>query len=761
MHINSIQGTFILLLIILFITGAVGDPQGSLFIRPDNDIPITSGDLLSGTIISDLTESCPSCARNANEEFPHGIMQIDDVMAKRIALAYNQDKASAYNDAASVEFQSADLQTSVDLSSHVPYTSSNIALRDQGYCGNCWAWAGTGVVEVAHSVQNGIKNQLSVQYLNSNYNGGSGSGYACCGGFAEDFETFYRNTGNNKFIPWSNSGGAYADGAKSCGQSTARLASQITTTPNYPITSLSTQQITTTGVNRLTAINNIKSILNQNKAVWLGFYWYNNNADFFNAWEQGASYEYNPVTGVGSSGSFGGHAMTIIGYQDPNNDGTGYWVVLNSWGNRNDDPYLAGTIRFEMDIDYSALVPGYEYYNLPDSMYYTYNVQFISTSDPAPTVTSINPATGENTKTVSITNLAGSNFKSGASVKLTRSGYSDITAANVVVVSSSQITCSLNLIGKQPGTWDVVVTNTDGQSGTKTGAFTITGDVDPTPSSYHEAGTLAYNQQQNYGPYTVPSGAEEVSFILDGPSGADFDLYVARGRAPTLSNWDWRPYESDADEQVILSNPVSGEYYVMIHAYSGSGQYTLDITITGISEDPAPDISGITPSSGLNSGPVSITNLAGSNFVSGATVKLSCSGETDIPAIGVVVVSDTKIVCTFDLTGKTTGNWDVILTNPNGLSDTLENGFLISSIQSDFTYWPTAGVAPLKIYFTDKSTGFPPPTTWTWDFTNDGIADASGQSVCWTFAAPGTYPVTLTVGNGLQSETISNLVARI
>lgn len=57
----------------------------------------------------------------------------------------------------------------VTLLSHMNYTPSE---RDQGTCGNCWAWAGTGILEIALDTQLGIKDRLSMQYINSNYNGG-------------------------------------------------------------------------------------------------------------------------------------------------------------------------------------------------------------------------------------------------------------------------------------------------------------------------------------------------------------------------------------------------------------------------------------------------------------------------------------------------------------------------------------------------------------------------------------------------------------
>jgi hypothetical protein len=102
--------------------------------------------------------------------------------------------------------------------------------------------------------------------------------------------------------------------------------------------------------------------------------------------------------------------------------------------------------------------------------------------------------------------LAGSNFQTGAAVKLTRSGQTDINATNVVVVGPSQITCDLNLAGIAAGQWNVVVTNPDSLSGTLSNGFTVTisgktwnGSVS---SDWHTAG--------NWAPSGVPASINDV-----------------------------------------------------------------------------------------------------------------------------------------------------------------------------------------------------------------------------------------------------------
>ena len=208
------------------------------------------------------------------------------------------------------------------------------------------------------------------------------------------------------------------------------------------------------------------------------------------------------------------------------------------------------------------------------------NVAYNDFNNDAPTVTSITPSSGTNDGTVDITDLAGTNLGSGATVKLERTGEADINGTSVNVVSPTRITCDFDLTGATTGDWDVYVENTDGQSATLAGGFTV----------------------------------EE----------------------PPL---------------------------------------------------PPPTVTSITPSSGTNDGTVDITDLAGTNLGSGATVKLERTGEADINGTSVNVVSPTRITCDFDLTGATTGDWDVYVENTDGQSATLAGGFTVEEPKAYSDTW--------------------------------------------------------------------------
>jgi PKD repeat protein len=70
---------------------------------------------------------------------------------------------------------------------------------------------------------------------------------------------------------------------------------------------------------------------------------------------------------------------------------------------------------------------------------------------------------------------------------------------------------------------------------------------------------------------------------------------------------------------------------------------------------------------------------------------------------------------------------------------------------ADFTANVTSGEAPLAVLFTDASTDT--PTSWAWDFEDDGTVDSIEQNPVHTYTAAGTYTVNLTVANDGGSDT--------
>ncbi|MEK7195538.1 MAG: type II secretion system protein, partial [Patescibacteria group bacterium] len=202
------------------------------------------------------------------------------------------------------------------------------------------------------------------------------------------------------------------------------------------------------------------------------------------------------------------------------------------------------------------------------------NVTVNSSPGPAPTITSINPSSGTNNGVVSISSVSGNNFQSGAAVKLTKTGQSDILGSGFAFANSTTINGgSFNLTGAATGTWNVIVTNPDSQSGTLANGFAV-------------------NQ----------------------------------------------------------------------------------------SLQPAPSVSSISPNTGTNDGTVGITSITGSNFQSGATVKLTKTGQADIIGSGFAVISGSTINGgSFNINGALTGAWNVVVVNPDIQSGSLNNGFTIET----------------------------------------------------------------------------------
>ena len=75
----------------------------------------------------------------------------------------------------------------------------------------------------------------------------------------------------------------------------------------------------------------------------------------------------------------------------------------------------------------------------------------------------------------------------------------------------------------------------------------------------------------------------------------------------------------------------------------------------------------------------------------------------------------------------------------------------MSDLKADFSYSDPAGLLPLKIIFTDISTG--PVKYWLWEF-GDGTSSAA-KSPVHIYQKPGTFNITLTVKNDIFSDTLT------
>ncbi len=134
----------------------------------------------------------------------------------------------------------------------------------------------------------------------------------------------------------------------------------------------------------------------------------------------------------------------------------------------------------------------------------------------------------------------------------------------------------------------------------------------------------------------------------------------------TVNKYDHPNFDKIFTALLSILSAVTGFYF-------GSRGTTTQSAI----KPPSPTIIGVQPNTGKAGEKVSITNLSGTGFQTGAAVCLS-KGADKIPAQEVTVVQGNKITCFVDLANATAGDkWDVVVTNPDKQTVTLPGGLEI------------------------------------------------------------------------------------
>ncbi len=291
-----------------------------------------------------------------------------------------------------------------------------------------------------------------------------------------------------------------------------------------------------------------------------------------------------------------------------------------------------------------------------------------------PTITAIAPSSGTNAGTVDIAALNGTAFQDGAAVRLTRTGQPAINAVSVVWVNSTQLTCSLPLTGAATGTWNIVVTNPDGQSAQKADGFTIK-TLPPAPAS------VTPNTGANNGTVSVTdlAGTEfQPGAVITLEKAGEFSVAAQNVHVQST-------LKITCD--LPLAGATTGAWNIVVTNPDGqAGTLANGFTITY----PAPTVAAITPKAGLYNTTVHITDLGGTGFQSGTTIKLVKSGQADISATNVTVVNPTLLTCDLDLSGAAAGAWDVGVTVPGQAPVVLTGAFSVLA--------PTTADEPARVY---------------------------------------------------------------
>lgn len=258
----------------------------------------------------------------------------------------------------------------------------------------------------------------------------------------------------------------------------------------------------------------------------------------------------------------------------------------------------------------------------------------------APAVTGISPTSAPAAGGTSVT-ISGTNFQSGATVS-----FGGAAPSSVAVKSATQITVTTE--AHPAGPTSVTVQDPNGESSTLTNAFTYNSATPTVSSVSPSTGPTTGGTQVQITGANLLAGA----MVLFGGAQATF---VAVNSATQIS--------------AVTPANAAGTVNVTVEV-PGDAPGNAPNAFTYVAPAAQPTLSAVAPNSGPSGTSVTLT---GTNFVSGATVAFGGSNATT------QFVSATQITAT--VPNLSAGAVNAAVTNPDGSSATLNNGFTVTGAQ--------------------------------------------------------------------------------
>jgi hypothetical protein len=274
----------------------------------------------------------------------------------------------------------------------------------------------------------------------------------------------------------------------------------------------------------------------------------------------------------------------------------------------------------------------------------------------SPTVTSANPgsrAQGSGAQTVTIT---GSHFASGASTTFSGTG---VSVNSTTFKSSTELTVAITVAsGATTGARNVTVTNPDAGSATGTGVFTVNAAPTVTSTSPSSRGQGATSQTITVKGSAFASGAS-ASF------GAGVSVNSTTFKSAT---------ELTANITIEAGASTGARTVTVTNADGGVGSLAAAFTVSA-----APTVTSTNPSSRGQGATSQSVAIKGSGFVNGTGLAASFSG-TGITVNSTTFKTSTEVTANITIeAGASTGARSVSVSNPDGGTGSLANGFTVNA----------------------------------------------------------------------------------
>ncbi len=295
------------------------------------------------------------------------------------------------------------------------------------------------------------------------------------------------------------------------------------------------------------------------------------------------------------------------------------------------------------------------------------NLSSSAGGNPAPTVNSISPNSGSVNGGTTVT-ITGTGFLSGATVSLGGTAATGVSIANSTTITATTPAHSA-------GAAAIIVTNTDGQSGTKTSGYTYSNNAPAIASISPNSGST------NGGTAITITGTGFLSGAIVSLGGSAATGVSVVNSTTIMAT---TPAHSAGTATVVITN-TDGQSGSKTSGYNYSNN--------------APTITSVSPASGSVNGGTAVT-ISGSGFLSGATVRLGGTAAT-----GVSVVNSATI--TAITAAHPSGAVTVAVTNTDSQSNSLANGYTYTNpAPTVLSLTPTSGSGNGGTAVTITGTGF-------------------------------------------------------